>query len=49
MARDIYSREGKQTIHMHCKDGRVLDIRDTQDVLFTVGNMASDEWIILTE
>lgn len=47
MERDVYSREGKNTIHMHCKDGRVLDIRDTQDVMFTVGNMATDDWEIV--
>lgn len=47
IAKDIYSKEGKYTVFMHCKDGRVLDIRDTQDVMFTLGNIASDEWEII--
>jgi len=33
-------------IMMHTKDGRVLDIRETEDVFYTLGFIMSDEWII---
>lgn len=36
----------KKTIMMHTKEGDELDIRDTQDVAYTLGNAASDEWMI---
>lgn len=32
------------TIMMHCKDGRVIDIRETDDVEFTFGNIARSDW-----
>lgn len=35
------------TIKMHCKDGRVLDIRETEDVFFTVDNMITEDWEIV--
>lgn len=38
--------DDKQTIMMHCKDGRVLDIRETEVAEYTLGNVCSDEWII---
>lgn len=33
-----------ETIMIHCKDGRVLDIRQTEDPEFTFGNIAVDDW-----
>lgn len=45
--KDIYSPEGKSTVFMYCKDGRVLDIRDTKDVIFTLSNMVSEDWEVL--
>lgn len=41
--------EDKQTIFMHCKDGKVLDIRETQVVEYTLGNVCSDEWMLADE
>jgi hypothetical protein len=41
-------KEG-DTVKMHCKDGRVLDIRETEDVFYTLGNIASDEWEVAEE
>lgn len=29
---------------MYCKDGRVLDIRETEDVFYTLSNIASEDW-----
>jgi hypothetical protein len=37
-----------ETIIMHCKDGTVLDIRQTETVDYTFTNVASDEWILAT-
>lgn len=33
-------------IWMHCKDGRVLEIRETEVLSYTLNNICSDEWII---
>ena len=32
------------TIFMHCEDGRVLDIRETDDVAFTLDNILANDW-----
>lgn len=34
------------SIKMFCKDGRVLDIRDTEDVDYTLGFILRDDWEI---
>lgn len=39
----------KETVMMHCKDGSVLDIRETQVVDYTLSNVVSDEWILADE
>lgn len=39
----------KETIMMHTKDGKVLDIRETEVVEYTTMNILSDEWIIADE
>lgn len=44
-----YWDEEKQTIMMHTKDGKELDIRETQRVEYTISNVASDEWVIADE
>ena len=44
-----YWNDEKQTIMMHCKDGPVLDIRETQVVEYTTMNICSDEWVIANE
>lgn len=36
--------EEEQTIMMHCKDGKVIDIRNTDRFLYTISNILSDEW-----
>jgi hypothetical protein len=35
-------------IKMHCKDGRVIDIKDSEDILFTVSGILADDWEIAT-
>ena len=37
------------TIKMYCKDGKVLDIRETEDVDYTLSNILSDEWEVVDE
>ncbi len=37
--------EESQTILMYTKDGGCLDIRETQNVEYTLRNIFSDEWI----
>lgn len=44
-----YWSDEKQTIVMHTKDGEELDIRETQRVEYTLGNILSDEWVIADE
>lgn len=44
-----YWDDEMQTIMMHCKDGTVLDIRETQVVEYTTMNICSDEWVIANE
>jgi hypothetical protein len=37
------------TIMMHCKDGKVIDIRETEVPDYTFTNVGSDEWTIADE
>lgn len=39
----------KETIMMHTKDGKIMDIRETEAVEYTTMNICSDEWIIADE
>lgn len=36
------------SIKMHCKDGKVIDIKDTEDILFTISGILADDWEIAT-
>lgn len=33
-------------IIMHCYDGRVLNIRDSENIVYTIENMICDDWEI---
>lgn len=37
------------SIKMYCKDGRILDIRETEDVDYTLGFILRDDWEIVGE
>lgn len=39
-----YWQKDGDTIKMYCKDGRVLDLREAEDVFYTLSNIVSDEW-----
>lgn len=41
--------EEKKTVIMRTKDGEELDIRETDRVEYTLGNLMSDEWILADE
>jgi hypothetical protein len=43
-----YEADGDR-IWMHCKDGRVLEIRETDVLTYTLENICSDEWVIADE
>ena len=43
-----YETDGDR-IWMHCKDGKVLEIRETDVLTYTLENIYSDEWIIADE
>ena len=38
-----------KSIKMHCKDGRILDIRETMDVGYTLSFIMRDDWEIAGE
>lgn len=37
------------TIVMYCKDGKVIDIRDAIDILYTLGSTVRDDWELADE
>jgi hypothetical protein len=39
----------KKTVMIYCKDGKMLDIRETDTVEYTLSNVLSDEWILANE
>ena len=45
----VYDPTNGGKIWMHCKDGRVLEIRETEVLDYTLQNICSDEWIIADE
>lgn len=44
-----YWAKEENTVKMYCKNGDVLDIRETEDVFYTLSNIASDEWEVIEE
>ena len=44
-----YWQKDEDTVKMYCKDGRILDIRETEDVFYTLAFIASEEWEIVGE
>lgn len=37
---------GKTIVEMHTHDGKVINLVDTEDILYTMENMACDDWEI---
>ena len=46
---DGYWKWENNTVMMYTKDKRVMDIRKTDDVTYTLNNLFSDKWIIATK
>lgn len=44
-----YWQKGGNEIMMHCHDGRVLNIRESDNIFWTLENICSDEWEIVEE
>ena len=44
-----YWDKDKQSIFMHCKDGSIMDIRETVMVDYTFSNIGEDQWMVATE
>lgn len=44
-----YWRWEDNTIKMYCKDGRILDIRESEDIDYTIGFILRDDWIIKSD
>lgn len=34
---------------MHCRDGRVLNLRESEDMVYTLRNMSCDDWEIVKD
>lgn len=45
----VYDPTNGGKIWMHCKDGMVLEIRETEVLTYTLENICSDEWIVADE
>ena len=37
------------SVKMFCKDGRILDLRECDDIFYTLGNIISDDWEVVGE
>ena len=43
-----WQKDGNEIV-MHCHDGRVLNIRESDNIFWTLENICSDEWEIVAE
>lgn len=43
-----WQKDGNEIV-MHCHDGRVLNIRESDNIFWTLENICSDEWEIAEE
>lgn len=43
-----WQKDGNE-IMMHCHDGRVLNIRESDNIFWTLENICSDEWEVVEE
>lgn len=44
-----YWDDEKQTVIMHTKDGKEMDIRETERVIYTLSNILDDGWVLADE
>lgn len=43
-----WQKDGNEIV-MHCHDGRVLNIRESDNIFWTLENICSDEWEVVEE
>ena len=43
-----WQKDGNEIV-MHCHDGRVLNIRESDNIFWTLENICSDEWVVVEE
>ena len=43
-----WQKDGNEIV-MHCHDGRVLNIRESDNIFWTLENICSDKWEIVEE
>ena len=43
-----WQKDGNEIV-MHCHDGRVLNIRESDNIFWTLENICSDEWESVAE
>ena len=44
-----YWDDEKKTVIMHTKDGKEMDIRETERVIYTLSNIFDDGWVLADE
>lgn len=44
-----YWMKSGDTVTLYCKCGKTLDIRETEDVMYTLENIAADDWEIIDD
>jgi hypothetical protein len=44
-----YWKVDDNSVKMYCKDGRVLDIRESEDIFYTLDNINADDWEVVGE
>ena len=43
-----WQKDGNEIV-MHCHDGRVLNIRESDNIFWALENICSDEWEVVEE
>lgn len=46
---DGYWRIENGEVLIHCGDGRELNLRDSEDMVYTLRNSSCDDWLIINE
>lgn len=46
---EIVNENGEDKIYMHYRTGEIFEVRDTKDILFTLGNVCKDDWMVVND
>lgn len=36
-------------VMMHCKNGDIIDLQDSKDIIYTLSNIVNDDWIVTSD